>query len=77
MIMGGKVRVWACSTGLSMLFDVNAAFGLCTMAHPQPWRAEPHTVIPAVHIAPPGTSVGMLRAVAGLYGGVEGDVGQI
>ncbi len=70
MIVSGKGWCRPAQQGL-----VNAACGLCAMAHPQQWRAEPHTAIPAVHIAPLGTSVGMSRVVAGLYGGVKGGVG--
>ncbi len=44
--------------------------------HGPPTAAKgPHMAIPAVHIAPPGTGVGMPRVVAGLYGGVGSGVG--
>ncbi len=74
MIVSGKGWCEPAQQGLAWVFNVNAAYGLCTVAHQQQWRAEPHMAILAVHIAPPGTSVGMPRVVARLYGGVEGGV---
>ena len=69
MIVGGKVGGPALQ-GLAHAFDDNAAAEMHAAATGGHSRAQP--VIPAVHLAPPGTGTGMPgRWVGWLYGGVE------
>ncbi len=41
------------------MLDNQAAAGVYAATPKWWWKTEPHTAIPVVHIAPPGTSVGM------------------
>ena len=70
MIVGGKMGGPALQ-GLAHAFNNDAAAGMHAAATSgQQGRAQP--VIPAVHLAPPGTSTGMPgRWVGWLYGGVK------